>query len=142
MVLYVIILIGLAWLAQSFFGYRQIQHFNNRFRELRKIGRVATGRLTGKFRAGTVVLIAIDRQNQILRAERMQGVTVFSRLKPLPELEGLNLLRLKEADLLSRYNRLTVQTIQNAVDNFKTVTKGGEIPTKKTWLERLIGIAK
>jgi glucitol operon activator protein len=138
MVLYVIVLIGLAWLTQSFFGYRQVRHFNNRFRELRKMGRVAIGRLTGKFRAGTVVLIAIDRRNMILHAERMQGVTVFSRLKPLPGLEGKNLLQLNEEDL-SHYDRLTVKTIQNAVNNFKTVSKGGEVPTKKTWMDRLLG---
>lgn len=137
--LYAIALIGAAWLVQSLLGYWQIRHFNRRFMELRRQGRVAVGRLTGKWRAGTVVLIVFNRQKTILRAERMQGVTVFSRLKPLPSLAGKNLMRLSEQDL-SRFDKLTAKAVRDAVDNVRTISKGGDVPIKQTWLERLFSL--
>ncbi|SMO71646.1 transcriptional regulator GutM [Melghirimyces algeriensis] len=137
MIFSIILMIGLAWLVQIILGYFQVRHFNQRFREMRRLGRVAIGRLTGKFRAGTVVLIAIDARNTIIRVEKMQGVTIFSRLRPLKGLEGKNLLDLQPEDIAG-YNRLTAKAIQDAVNNVKTIAKGGDVPVKKTWLDKML----
>ncbi|WP_134705023.1 transcriptional regulator GutM [Ammoniphilus sp. YIM 78166] len=137
MIWYVIVLIGLSWLAQSVLGFFQIRHFNRKYAELRKLGRVAIGKKTGLFKAGTVVMFAIDHRNTILKAEKMQGVTVFSRVKEMKGFAGKDLLKLTTDDL-SKVNKLTRLAIQDALTSYEIISKGGELKVRKTWLEMLI----
>lgn len=141
MIWYVILLVGFSWLLQSILGFWQIKHFNKQYAELKKLGRVAIGRKTGMFRAGTVVLFAIDRKNTILKASRMQGVTVFSRVRHMKGFEGKNLLKLGEQDL-SQVNKLTRLAIQDALNSYHIIAKGGELKVKKGWIDLLIPARK
>lgn len=50
MLIYLIVLIGVAWLIQSILGFVQIKHFNQKYAEMKALGRVAIGKRTGKFR--------------------------------------------------------------------------------------------
>ncbi|API93002.1 hypothetical protein J32TS6_14650 [Virgibacillus pantothenticus] len=138
---YLIILIGVAWLAQSIFGFLQIRHFNRNYAELRALGRVAIGKRTGLFRAGTVVMFCIDKQDRILMAKRMQGVTVMSRVKDLTGFTGKKLLQMKESDY-KHVNKLTKIAIQDAINSYDILSKGGELQVKKGWLERLFSKKK
>jgi DNA-binding transcriptional regulator of glucitol operon len=52
---YVLILVGFSWLLQSILGFLQIKHFNKKYTELRKLGRVAIGKKTGLIKAGSYV---------------------------------------------------------------------------------------
>ncbi|MFN2744540.1 transcriptional regulator GutM [Bacillus sp. z60-18] len=139
MIIYFIIALGLAWLLQSIFGFWQIRHFNRTFAEYRRLGRVAVGKRTGLFRAGTVVLFVIDKRNKILKASKMQGVTVFSRVRPLPGFEGKYLLKIGPEEL-APHDRLTKMAIEDALRTFDIVTKGGDIPPKKTPLQKLMNL--
>lgn len=132
-----IIMIGIAWLLQSVFGFLQIKHFNTKYSELRRLGRVAIGKKTGMFRAGTVVMFAIDSRNNILKAAKMQGVTVFSRVRELKGFEGKNLLKISDADYKS-INKLTKYAIEDALKSYDTISKGGELRVKKGWIDYLI----
>ncbi|MBD1379514.1 transcriptional regulator GutM [Metabacillus arenae] len=132
-----ILLIGAAWLLQSILGYLQIKHFNKKYAELRKIGRVAIGKKTGMFRAGTVVMFAIDRNANILKSAKMQGVTVFSKVKKLKGFEGKNLLKISENEF-NRVDKLTSLAIKDAMRSYHIISQGGELKPKKTWIERLI----
>ncbi len=132
-----IIMIGIAWLLQSVFGFLQIKHFNTKYSELRRLGRVAIGKKTGMFRAGTVVMFAIDSRNNILKAAKMQGVTVFSRVRELKGFEGKNLLKISDADYKG-INKLTKYAIEDALKSYDTISKGGELRVKKGWIDYLI----
>ncbi|UTR13793.1 transcriptional regulator GutM [Salipaludibacillus sp. LMS25] len=137
MIWYLIVMMGLAWLIQSVFGFMQIKHFNRKYAELRSLGRVAIGKRTGMFRAGTVVMFAIDKQNTILRAAKMQGVTVFSRVKDLKGFEGKNLLKISEKDF-KKVNKLTQFAIEDALKSYDVISKGGELKVKKGWIDYVI----
>ncbi|RBW68505.1 transcriptional regulator GutM [Bacillus taeanensis] len=137
MIWYVIILIGFSWLLQSILGFLQIKHFNKKYAEMRKLGRVAIGRKTARFRAGTVVMFAIDRKNTILKAGKMQGVTVFSRVRNLKGFEGKKLLTLDEDDF-KNVNKLTRLAIKDALNSYNIISKGGELKVKKGWIDLLI----
>ncbi|RKL64910.1 transcriptional regulator [Salipaludibacillus neizhouensis] len=127
MIIYLIILIGLAWLVQSFLGFLQIQHFNKHFVEMRRKGKVAIGRRRGFFRAGTVVLLGVNSRKEIIDARKMQGITVLSKVKVLKGLEQKSILKIKEVDL-KQYDVLTAASIQDAVFQYKTVVlEGGEV---------------
>ncbi|MCR6105690.1 transcriptional regulator GutM [Salipaludibacillus agaradhaerens] len=134
MIWHLIVMMGLAWLIQSVFGFIQIKHFNRKYAELRSLGRVAIGKRTGMFRAGTVVMFAIDKQNTILRASKMQGVTVFSRVKDLKGFEGKNLLKISEKDY-KKVNKLTQFAIEDALKSYDVISKGGELKVKKGWID-------
>lgn len=137
MLWYVIILIGFSWLLQSIFGFLQIKHFNKKYAELRKLGRVAIGKRTGVFKSGTVVMFAIDPKNNILKATKMQGVTVLSRVRNLKGFEGKNLLHLSEEDF-HKVNKLTRLAIEDALNSYHIISKGGELKVKKGWIDLLL----
>jgi glucitol operon activator protein len=137
MVVYLIILIGAAWLVQSIFGFIQIKHFNNKYAEMRSLGRVAIGKKTGAFRAGTVVMFAIDKRNKIIKAAKMQGVTVFSRVRDLKGFEGKYLLKISEEDFKG-IDKLTKLAIADALRSYDIISKGGELRVKKGWIDYLI----
>jgi glucitol operon activator protein len=137
MVVYLIILIGAAWLVQSIFGFIQIKHFNKRYAEMRSLGRVAIGKKTGAFRAGTVVMFAIDKRNKIIKAAKMQGVTVFSRVRDLKGFEGKYLLKISEEDYKG-IDKLTKLAIADALRSYDIISKGGELRVKKGWIDYLI----
>lgn len=141
MLLYLIIAVGAAWLLQSVLGFYQIKHFNQKYTEMRTKGRVAIGKKTGLFKAGTVVMFAIDRSNNILQASKMQGVTIFSKVRDLKGFEGKNLLKLSETDL-SKVDKLTRLAIEDALNSFHIIAKGGELQVKRGLIERLIPIKK
>jgi glucitol operon activator protein len=137
LVVYLIILIGTAWLVQSIFGFIQIKHFNKRYAEMRSLGRVAIGKKTGAFRAGTVVMFAIDKRNKIIKAAKMQGVTVFSRVRDLKGFEGKYLLKISEEDFKG-IDKLTKLAIADALRSYDIISKGGELRVKKGWIDYLI----
>jgi len=137
MIVYVIALIAAMWLLQSILGFFQLKSFNRTYAEMRKIGRAAIGRNTTFFRAGTVVIFAIDKQNIVLEATKMQGVTVFSRMKQLRGFEGKNLLKLTNEDL-KKVDKLTRLAIADAIRTCQIIAKGGEVPIKKSLFARLI----
>lgn len=137
MILYLILLIGAAWLVQSLLGFMQIKHFNKKYTEMRSMGRVAIGKKTGVFRAGTVVMFAIDKRNKILKAAKMQGVTVFSRVKDLKGFEGKYLLKISEEDFKG-VDKLTRLAIADALRSYDIIAQGGELRVKKGWIDYLI----
>ncbi|WP_410513863.1 transcriptional regulator GutM [Paenibacillus sp. BR2-3] len=141
MTVYLMVLVGLSWLLQSVLGLSQVRNFNRRYAELRQMGRVAIGKKTGKFRAGTLVMFVINRDDVVLKAVKMQGVTVFSRVRDMKGFEGKILPQLSENDL-ARVNKLTRAAIQDALNNFDIIAKGGELKIRKTWLEKLIPAKK
>ncbi|MCE7792923.1 transcriptional regulator GutM [Salipaludibacillus sp. CUR1] len=137
MLIYLIILIGLAWLVQSFFGFLQIRHFNRHFVEMRREGKVAVGRRRGFLRAGTVVMLGVNTRKEIIDARKMQGVTVLSKVRPMKGIVGKNITKLKETDI-KQYDVLTAASIQDAVAQYKTVVlQGGEVHEKPSLFKRI-----
>lgn len=104
---------------------------------MRTLGRVAIGKKTGAFRAGTVVMFAIDKRNKIIKAAKMQGVTVFSRVRDLKGFEGKYLLKISEEDFKS-IDKLTKLAIADALRSYDIISKGGELRVKKGWIDYLI----
>lgn len=75
------IIVILAYVVQIILGMKQLKHFNKVYAELRKKGRVAIGRRSGKIKSGTIVMFAIDKEGLVLDARKMQGVTVAAHFK-------------------------------------------------------------
>lgn len=89
----------LAWLVQLALAYRQARLFYKRISSLRKLGRCATGLAGSRYRGRVyVVLVAHPPTRKVIRAEQLQGLTVFARLRTVPQLVGRSLEELIEPD--------------------------------------------
>ncbi|SUM31093.1 DNA-binding transcriptional activator GutM [Staphylococcus gallinarum] len=60
---------------------------------------MAIGRRPAIFKSGTLVLLQLNGKNVIEEARFMQGVTVFSKFKPLDGLNGLKLNKITDQDI-------------------------------------------
>ncbi|MGW7998129.1 transcriptional regulator GutM [Staphylococcus xylosus] len=121
-----IVILAIGFVVQYLLGLVQIKNFTKHYTELRENGRVAIGRRPAIFKSGTLVLIQINRRNEIEDARYMQGVTVFSKFKKLRGLEGYKIHKLRDADL-KNYNKLLIKAILDAQHTFNIIQSGGEI---------------
>ena len=114
-----------AYILQIIFGLKQLKHFNTTYSELRKKGRVAIGRRSGKIKAGTIVMFAVDRKGMILDAKRMQGVTVVARFKTMPSYIGQDIHYLDTYNpVVRKENKLLQIAIEDARELFLRIEAG------------------
>ena len=114
-----------AYILQIIFGLKQLKHFNTTYSELRKKGRVAIGRRSGKIKAGTIVMFAVDRKGMILDAKRMQGVTVVARFKSMPSYIGQDIHYLDTYNpVVKKENKLLQIAIEDARELFLRIEAG------------------
>lgn len=114
------------WGLQLALGLWQFRRFNAHVRELRaSCGRVAIGKAKGGFRSGAVVLVCIDEENRIVKAEKMSGRTVFASFRPLAGLEGKILPSLTEADCegLGRQVKTAVMNARQDYENYQELQR-------------------
>lgn len=135
-ILIIMAVMASAFVLQMVLGHFQIKNFNKGYSELRSLGPVAIGRRAGGFRSGTIVLFALDKRANIIKAKRMQGVTVWAKMKELTGFEGKNLVKLTEADY-KQFDKLTRVAICDAIQNYKIIKSGGEIAPKPSLFERV-----
>lgn len=114
-----------AWIGQMIFGVYQIKYFNRHFKEMRKLGKVVIGKNKGKIRAGVIVLMAIDEDSNIIKAEKMQGISVFARMRSLKVLENMNLLKI-DINNLKGMDKWTVKAVDNGIESYKNYILEGE----------------
>jgi len=126
-----------AFIFQMVLGYLQIKHFSKAYAELRRIGKVAIGKKPGKIRSGTIVMFAVTNSGKILKAKKIQGVTVMAKVKDMPGFEDKNIRTLEEKDL-TQCNKLLKLAILDAVQNYKVIMSGGEIPEKNSLFKRMM----
>ncbi|CAJ0994327.1 hypothetical protein SODG_001599 [Sodalis praecaptivus] len=79
----------LAWSGQILLGWRQVRGFNQALMQLQRLGCVAVGRSSGRFRSRVVMALAFDGQGNVRGGFVLRGMTVFARQQPLTQLIGL-----------------------------------------------------
>lgn len=115
----------LAYLLQVLFGMRQMKHFNQHYQALRKKGKVAIGRRSGKIKAGTIILFSVNESGIIVGAKKMQGVTVLSKFHDLTAYIGEDLHYIDTYHpLVRKENKLTQQAMENAREIYLRVEAG------------------
>lgn len=135
----IMILLAGAFAMQYVMGIYQIGNFKKAYGPLRRMGRVAIGRCSGRVRAGVIVMFAIDEEGTILRVEKMQGVTAFAKFKELKGFVGKNISSLEDSDTLKLNSQLK-KAVLNARDNYNTIINGGEVEQNPSPFQK-IGLA-
>lgn len=114
-----------AYILQILLGLKQLKDFNETYSQLRKLGRVAIGRRSGKIKSGTIVMFALDETGKVLAAKKMQGVTVLSRFKDMPTYIGQDIHYLDVYNpLVRKENKLLQIAIEDAREVFLRVEAG------------------
>lgn len=121
------IAIAIAFAAQIALSMVQMRHFSNEFVKLRRQGRVACGRKAGGFHAGAVVMFLIDDIGRIKDAKKLEGVTCFARVKPLPGFEGRMIDSLSISDGPKGHKNLC-KAIEDASLTYRKYVAGEIIP--------------
>ena len=83
-------------IVQGLLTYFQIKSYKNRVSELKKYGLVGVGTQKGGISAGNITILVTDKNGNIARCEKMEGITVFARFKEIRGLEGMHISELKE----------------------------------------------
>lgn len=88
---YVFLIVAAAWSLQFLLSYRQLQLFHRKLAEFRKLGRSSVGMDGNRWRGRTYGVLVVDAHERVRHAATFSGVTVFSTLKPITELDGMQL---------------------------------------------------
>ncbi|WP_159255902.1 transcriptional regulator GutM [Lactiplantibacillus pentosus] len=119
MMLYLGIMLVAAFLLQGLFGFIQIKNFSENYRKMRQRRRVLIGKNPKRFQAGTILLLAIDREGDIKEARVMKGITIFVKFKPLSRVVGRNIVDIAtDYEFMIGVDHLTRGCILNAYRNF------------------------
>lgn len=85
-----IVIFIVIWMAQIILGYRQIHLFNQFYAELaKKSAFIGVGKSSGRFKPKVLMIIGLNAEHKIEHTLLMDGLTVFSRPKSIPELFNL-----------------------------------------------------
>ena len=138
---FLLICFGVAFLAHYALGMIQMKSFTKHFGELRRKGKVAIGKKKGAFKAGSIVMFAVDDNGIILDSSYMSGVTVLERFKELKGFEGLNVATLTKEDAKG-FPKQVQGAILEASSNYNVIMSGGEVEEPQSPLGRLTGSIK
>lgn len=107
---------------QGVLSFNQIKNYQIRIKELKKKGLVGIGREKGLLRAGNITILVCNKQGKIITAEKMEGITVFSRFWEIDSLKGMTLQELKEIYTDKKKN-IGAKAMLQAIDSLETATK-------------------
>lgn len=110
--------IFIMWMIQGILSYFQIKHFRRRTAELKKKGRILIGQQKGKFSAGSIVILVIDNNNNIIDAEEMRGFTVFNKFKKKADIIGKS-LEDSQSLIASIKNKQSMRAIEKALEGVR-----------------------
>ena len=131
-----IIIFGILWVFQAFLTVQQQMHINKQIEELKSkydFGYLGLGLAKAKYNlgSGVMVLLVADDDNIIHEFFLLQGVSVFSKFKPVDKYktQKYNEVAFSEKETkLKRAFDLAVQQIETAKVNIHSFNeeKGGE----------------
>jgi len=97
----VLLVLFALWMGQFVLSWLQIQRFYKRFRALRRESYLTSIGVSGRVWTRKIyAVLVVDEKHQIKYAEALQGWTVFSNLKSIPQLIGQPMERLWEEPLI------------------------------------------
>ncbi len=131
----IFLVVGVLWIVQFGAAYWQMRRFYSRLKEVRRGGLTAVGLGGGQYKGRSYAVLTVNTFGTIVHAEMFDGWTVFARLKPVPQMLGMQL-----EEILAHPEQLPVsQKLQTAFHNAardiqkaRLEGKGVTIPTDST----------
>jgi DNA-binding transcriptional regulator of glucitol operon len=120
---HIFIIIAVAYAIQIFLTGWQAKRFFRRMKKLRKNGIASIGQAGGKWVGRTFAVIVVDENLNIINAEELSGITVFSKLKSVGSLVGINLKDFLKIGVFEKNNKFNLkkkqfEAFKNAAQQF------------------------
>ncbi len=112
-------LIIAAWISQLVLSYRQAIAFSHRVADMRRKGTVAVGLGRGRLRSRVYAIISVSRDDRVVAAEALRGLTTLSASKPLPGLPGLPFERLCDTPAVADFDKPLREALCQAVSTIR-----------------------
>ncbi|MBB6217407.1 glucitol operon activator protein [Anaerosolibacter carboniphilus] len=103
---------------QGVLSYWQIKNYRDRIHILNKAGIVGIGVEKGRIRAGNITILVCDKTGKIVKGEKMEGITVFTRFIEIPDIVGVSIKELK-AENETRQNKIGVRAMRQAIEQLE-----------------------
>jgi len=116
--LWFVLLAAGMWIIQALLGFWQLKHFNQHFKSLRREGRVVVGKSKGRITAGVVLMFCLDQDCNIVRGEKMEGLSTFAKFRSFDSFNGTNLLKIDESGC-NKLSKSASKAVINAIENYK-----------------------
>ena len=123
--LFIIVVLAGVWMLQSFLVYRQGKAFMRRIHTLRQQGRVAIGVGYNRFRLRTFIVVVADSADRVVRVERLSGLTIFARVRPVDRYSGLALTEVVDVAISQKAPAQFVTALKQAVEALIADSSGG-----------------
>ena len=111
---FIILTLAAGWMLQVWLVGQQTRNFYNRMKELRKDGRASIGLAGNIYKGRIYTVLVLDEEDRIIHAEKLSGITVFAKLKPVPELIGVTLEDLMDENREFDLTKKTMQAFRHA----------------------------
>lgn len=126
------ILIGIMWLFQLWFAYKQAKIFQEDIRGLRKQGTMAIGMGGRRYRGGRAfVALTCDDSGIVKAGMVLKGFTIFAKSKPLDKYTGFSIEEIASGNRIVEGEKKKVQeaaqsSAQHILEHFERIKAGGE----------------
>lgn len=112
----IFILIGIMWLFQLWFAYKQAKIFQDDIRGLRKQGTMAIGVGGRRYRGGRAFVALTCDENRIVKDGMvLKGFTIFAKSKPLTTYTGFSIDEIASGDRIVQSEKRKYKRLQRAV---------------------------
>lgn len=126
------ILIGIMWMFQLWFAFKQAKFFQADVGALRKEGTMAIGMGGRRYRGGRAfVALTCDESGVVKRGMVLKGFTIFARSKALDTYTGFSIGEIASGDRVVQSEKKKVQeaaksSAQHILEYFERVKPGEE----------------
>jgi len=115
---YIILALAAGLALQLYFTGWQTKRFYKRLKEIRKDGLASVGLQGGVWSGRTYAVLVVDESKKVLHAEKLSGMTIFSSLKPVPELVGLQADEILDENREFPLRKKLMKAFRNAAAEF------------------------
>jgi glucitol operon activator protein len=121
---YLILILALLWILQIVGTYFQMQHYRrvlSRVTSESNEGYAGVGNAKARFGKGVILILVVDKNDTVVRALRMRGMTVFARFQEAPDFVGMKLDELRNEGREGPYEAATMQAARRAVEQIDRI---------------------
>ena len=126
---YLLLTFAVLWLVQIAGTYHQMRHYRRVLGRITREGGqgyVGVGNAKARLGKGVVLILVSGEDKVVNKALRMRGMSVFARFKEAPELEGVNIEDLRDAEGEGPYEAATMLAASRAVEQIDRITENQE----------------
>ncbi len=125
-------LLVVMWSLQFGLTYLQMRKYTKRLKIIRQDGITAVGMSGSKYKGRTYGILTVDKNNQIIHAEKMSGWTTFSNLRPVPDLVGMTIEQILDEDNELPISKKLQLAFRNAANDLLDAKEGKSVENNTT----------